>query len=401
MLKVDINKTQEGMRLALPVRHPEQPDHLLLRVGYELEQKTIDRMKDLGLRCLWIDYPNLSAVDRYVSDEILSQQGKVVTQIGQTFDDMQRGATAKIRYDHYCKAISNLVDSLLCNPRAAVFIGELADLGGNELMRHSSATTYLAVLMGLKLEGYMVKQRKHIDPARAKGVINLGVGAMMHDLGILHLDGKVRQRHEQTGDESDPAFREHPSLGYETLRGKVEPSAAIVVLHHHQRADGSGYAGKKWPVLSEERIHVFARVVGLAEWFDRMRFPRNAPPQPPVYVLSSLLLPQTTAKFDRSVMRALLSVVPAYPPGSIVKLNNNAHAVVIDHNPAAPCRPVIQPIKDPKDIDANNMPDSNPVDLSEISEKVYICECDGQDVAELNFKQPDWLMESSMLAVNA
>jgi len=400
MLKVDINNTQEGMRLALPVRHPEQPDHLLLRVGYELEQKTIERMKDLGLRCLWIDYPNLATVDRYVSDEILGQHGQVASQIGQTFDDMQQGATAKVRYDQYCKSIGNLVDSLLCNPKAAVFIGDLADLGGNELMRHSSATTYLAVLMGLKLEGYLVKQRKHIDPARAKGVINLGVGAMLHDLGILQLDPKVRERYAKTGDESDPEYQEHPSLGYETLRGKIEPSAAIVVLHHHQRADGSGYAGKKWPVLSEERIHVFARVVGLAEWFDRMRFPHNAAPQPPVYVLASLLLPETTAKFDRSVIRALLSVVPAYPPGSIVKLNNNAYAVVIDHNPATPCRPVIQPIQDPKDIDADHMPNSKPVDLSQVTEKVFITECDGQDVAELNFKQPDWLMDGSMLAAN-
>jgi HD-GYP domain-containing protein (c-di-GMP phosphodiesterase class II) len=351
MLRVELSNARPGMSLALPVRHPKLLRRILLKVGYELTQEAVDRMLEVGIRSVWVRYPSLDFLGDIIRLDVADAQGDVVTEIAKTFEAVQRQSVAKLNFNTYTSTVSNLVQNLAGNPQAAIFLGDLAEgAAGEDLMRHSSTATYLCLLMGLKLEGYLIKQRRHIDPVRAKEVVSLGVGAMLHDLGITQLPEEVREKYAKTGDEADASWQEHPTLGYEIVRGKVEPSAATVVLNHHQRFDGSGYAGSGVPVLEGQRIHVFARIVGLAEAFDRLRNPVGAPARPTVQVLGMLLRPEMARKFDPQVMRALFTVVPPYAPGSILRLSDGRWAVAIDHVPTDPCRPVVQIIPDPKDL---------------------------------------------------
>lgn len=402
LLRVDITETNAGMKLALPVRHPQFPKQILLKMGYALDKSAIDRMHSMGIRSVWVQYPSLDFLRDIVSEQIIDNQTTIVQNIASTFEAMQTQASAKVDFDTYTTSITSLVESLLSNPQAAVFLGDLADFAGDDLMRHSNAVSYLSLLMGLKLEGYIVKQRRHIDPARAKDVINLGVGAMMHDLGITQLSPEVRTKFQQTGNESDPAWQEHAKLGYEMVRGKVEPTAATVVLNHHQRADGTGYAGKGVPVLDGLRIHVFARIVGLADQFDRMKYPPGLPPQPTVWVLSALLAAHMQAKFDVEVMRALFIVVPPYAPGTMLQLSDDRWAVAIDHNVADPCRPVVQIINDPRTIGCEPAPQDvgqpETIDLSKHARSLYVAMVDNVDVSDLNFEPPAFVLDDVVAA---
>jgi HD-GYP domain-containing protein (c-di-GMP phosphodiesterase class II) len=254
--------------------------------------------------------------------------------------------------------------------------------------------TYLSLLMGLKLEGYLVRERRHVNPARAKEVTNLGLGAMLHDIGVTALEPEVRQSYEQTGDETDPAWREHTAIGYRMVRGRMDPSAATVVLNHHQRYDGSGYTGADFPVLAEHSIHVFARIVAVADQFDRFRNPVGLPDQPTVWVLGAMTSEPLREQFDPQVLQALLTVVPPYPPGSIVRLSDGRHAVCIDHNPTEPCRPVVQIIPDPKDLDVDDLPVGPIINLSEQPKRLCVVEHEGYDVREMNFDPPAPLASS-------
>ena len=90
----------------------------------------------------------------------------------------------------------------------------------------------------------------------------------------------------------------------------------------------------------------FARIVGLADQFDRMLHPPHDPLQPTVSVLKQLLCDEMLQQFDPHVMRSLLSVVPPYPPGSLVRLSDGRGGVCIDHVPADPCRPEVLIVPD-------------------------------------------------------
>ncbi|MEM6459052.1 MAG: HD domain-containing phosphohydrolase [Planctomycetota bacterium] len=380
MLRVDVMQAEPGMTLALPVHNPGALSRVLLKAGYALTEASIERAKELGVRSLWVAYPSLGAVEQYLTLESLRVQQELASTIAETFEQTQGEAVAKLDYEKYSTSVKSMVDHVVTNPKTAVFIGELAE-SDNDSMRHASTVTYLSVLMGMKLEAYMVRQRKHVNPARAKEIVNLGVGAMLHDFGMGRLDEDVRERFEETGDESDPAYREHASLGFRAVRGQIEPSAATVLLHHHQRFDGSGFTGKDFAVQAGPSIHVFARIVGAADQFDRLRRPPNLPAQPTVAVLGAMLSESMRPKFDPVVLRALLEVVPPYAPGCPLRLSDGRSAVCVDHQPAEPCRPVVQTLDE-----GGEDGEGETLDLTADEHRgLSVVECDGQPTGEFNF----------------
>jgi len=377
------------MKLALPVNNPKAVTRTLLKTGYELTEEAIKRVDEIGVRSLWVAYPSLAAVEKYLSMDALKVQQDVVTKIADTFDDAQGQSSAKLDYETYSTSVRSMVDHVATNPKTAVFIGELSE-SPNDLMRHASTVTYLSVLMGLKLEAYMVRQRKHVNPTRAKEIINLGVGAMLHDFGMTLLPEDIRERFHLENDESDEQYREHPALGFRAVRGQIDPSAAAVVLHHHQRFDGSGFAGQDFPVQAGEKIHIYARIAAVADQFDRMRKPANLPEQPTAAVLNAMLSESMRKRFDPEVLKALVEVVPPYAPGSQLRLSDGRAAVCIDHNVTEPCRPVVQTIPgfDPMGEnrgDATEEAEGETIDLATVPTSLLVAECDGHPVTEFNF----------------
>ena len=388
MLRIDLRYVKDGMELALPVYNPHAPQQILLRVGYALNHEIIRKLQEHRIRDVWVRYPSLDFLSKYVDTATIQAQADIVGQIANTFEQVQGESNARLRYDEYTRSIGKLIDHMISNPSAAIFLGDISS-DSDDLMRHSSAVTYLALLMGMKLEGYIVRERRHVDPVRAKELANLGLGAMLHDIGMTQIADEAREHHEKTGDESDLQYREHTALGYQMVRGQVDPTAANVILHHHQRFDGAGWTGANYPVLEGKRIHIFSRITALADQFDRMRHPMGLPKQPTVWVLSALLAQPLADHFDPRVISALLTVTPPYPPGSIVKLSDGQHAVCVEHHPEHPCRPTVQIIPDPATLEPGDESPPGPMmDLSLAHPELMITETDGMDVSEFNFNLP-------------
>ncbi len=387
MLRIATTHAKPGMRLALPVPNPQAPAKMLLKVGYELTPQIIDRLRDMAIRSVWVQYPSLEFLEELIDPETARCQGELVSRVAETFEALQSQSAAKLAYDTYTESLRQLIGRLASHPQSMLFLGDLADTT-DDLMRHSSSVTYLSVLMGMKLEAYLVRERKHVAPDRAKDVTNLGLGAMLHDVGITELEPEVRQRFDETQDESDKAWREHPALGFAMVRGHVDASAATVVLNHHQHHDGTGFAGKDQPVLSERQIHIFARITAAADQFDRLCNPTNLPAQPTAWVLRAMINEPLRSRYDPLVLTALLTVVPPYPPGSMVRLSDERWAVVIDHHPEAPCRPTVQIMPEPEAMGEEDLALGETIDLREAPAELEVAEHDSQDVRGMNFDLP-------------
>jgi HD-GYP domain-containing protein (c-di-GMP phosphodiesterase class II) len=385
MLRVDIKSARPEMTLALPVMNPRLPGHQLLHIGYELTPSVIEKLDEMRVRTLWVEYPSLSFLGKYVNPSTIELRANVVTQMQDTFESLQQTSAAKLNYESYTDTITDLVDSVVTNPDAALFIGDLCEQDtDDELMRAGSSVTYLSVLLGLKLEGYLIKQRKHVtEPSRAKHVVPLGVGAMLHDIGVTMLPKEVVDRYRETHDEGDPAWQEHPSEGFRAVRGRIEPAAAAVILHHHQQYDGNGYAGKDFPVQQGEGIHIFARIAAVADVFTRLSNPVGGESMPQVWALAAMLSDKLRTRFDPNVLRALVEVVPPYPPGSRVTLSDGSEAIVIDHRIADPCNPTVQRLPD-NALPAPGQPLGETINLAE-QPKLRIVACDGRRTEPYNF----------------
>ncbi len=397
MLRVRTAQARAGMELAMPVFHPKRHDTLLLRTGVKLEPATIRRLREMNMPELWIRYPSLEVVSDYVNPAVYAQRAVVTRQIADAYDTFSTHVDAELDFGDFRDAMNGMIGMLSEQPRTALFLSEMVEAGQPEV-RHASNVAFLSVLMGLRLEFYLMKERSRLRGAYAKNVANLGVAGMMHDIGMLRLDEETIERWEQTGDEEDEAWREHVMIGYNLVRGELEPSAAAAVLHHHQKFDGTGFplrttfGGEEVPMVGSD-IHVYARVVAAADLFDRLMHPPGASVDDPaaslpvVRVLRMMQQEPYRGWIDPVVLSGLISVAPPYPPGSVVRLSNGVRGVVVSWTQADPCRPEVVEVTETLEANDDDTPGAR-IDLREHPD-LCIAEMDGHDVTDDNFSPDD------------
>lgn len=389
MLRVPITFARPGMTLAMPVRHPQRADHVLLQAGYTLDELAVARLGELQIHELWIRYPGLDFIGKYVNPAVVEGQARIAAAVSGVFERMEKDSHLRLDYPTYKELIRDFLDRTTQDPQAAVFIQEV--VGDDQpLVRHASNVCSLSLLMGLKLDGYLVAQRKRLPASRAKNVTSLGIAALLHDVGMTRIEGEARQRWERTQDEGDPGFRKHVKIGYDLVKSHVEPSAAAAVLHHHQRMDGSGFpeqtdeSGARRGLIGR-RIHVFARIIATADIFDRLRHPPDGAPSLPVVRALRMMQDKGVARvIDPVTYSALMSVIPPYPPGSLVTLSNGARCVVTEWRPQDPCRPVVRTVGDIARDHARGPRADKEYDLSNRRD-LSITHADGEDVGADNF----------------
>lgn len=392
MLRVPIAYAKPGMVLGMPIYHPRRQDTVLLSEGMALDHWSIARLQEIQLRDLWIRYPGVEFVGNYICPAVFEAHAVLTRRIAEAFETVSLGTSTKLEYTAYRMAISSLMDRLIANPKAAVFAQELIDRA-EPFLSHASSVAFICVVMGLKLDDYLITERTRLTSHVARDVSSLGVGAMLHDIGMLRLAPEVLEQWNRNLDESFEPWRAHVQVGYDLVKEAIGPAAAAGVLHHHQRYDGTGFPSRKRMDGSEERpsgseIHVFARIIAAADLFDRLRNPpgaaAHAPPTPVVRVLKRMQEPPYAPWIDPMVFKALLTVVPAYLPGTMVTLSNGMNAVVTEWFPDDPCRPTVQTIGDPT-VDFDKEASASEKFILRQTPGLTIVRAEGQDVSGDNF----------------
>jgi HD-GYP domain-containing protein (c-di-GMP phosphodiesterase class II) len=92
-------------------------------------------------------------------------------------------------------------------------------------------------------------------------------GAMVHDVGKLAVNGEVLQKPGRLTQSEYTEIQRHPRIGACLLASDPLLNVyADIVLHHHERLDGSGYPEG----LRASEIHFPVRIVSIADAFDAM-----------------------------------------------------------------------------------------------------------------------------------
>lgn len=387
MLRLSIHRAASGMVLAQPVYLPARPEHILLKPGARLDADSIQRLFELNVRTLCIEYPPTAFLLKYSSPQIATEQVKLATRVGECIDAVANGLHGKFDFLSYLTSVRSLIARLIESPEAAVFVEDLID-SGQALVGHSFNVGVISLLMGLKLDGYLVASRRRVDVRRAQSVENLGLGGLMHDLGILRID-EESARKGFDGDDEHEGWRDHVVRGFEMVRGRIPPTAAACVLHHHQRLDGSGFPAQRRSNgliggLTGREIHVFTRIVSVADAFNRCRRPPNqhGVVEPAVRALKRTLEMVRERKLDPVAYRALLSVVPAFAPGSVVQLNDGRNYVVTGWDPASPCRPQVCAIAFDEVMYAKSAVQASQIIDLKTRGALRVVKAEGQDVSD-------------------
>jgi HD-GYP domain-containing protein (c-di-GMP phosphodiesterase class II) len=117
-------------------------------------------------------------------------------------------------------------------------------------------------VMGIALAKSLFKDSANHD-MRA-----LGVGFFLHDVGKVGIDQSIITKPGKLTSEEMQEMKRHPSLGYKLLQEtrQLTEEAKTIVLHHHERVDGSGYPKG----LHGGNIHVYGRICSIADVYDAL-----------------------------------------------------------------------------------------------------------------------------------
>lgn len=115
----------------------------------------------------------------------------------------------------------------------------------------------------------------------------LGLGALLHDLGMTALPGAWEKSGPLSSDELE-LLRRHPQGGVQLLTPfpQLPGKVFLMVAQHHENADGSGY-----PLgLPLAAIHPYARLLRILDTFEALTSVRPwRPPLSPAKALACML----------------------------------------------------------------------------------------------------------------
>jgi putative nucleotidyltransferase with HDIG domain len=226
---------------------------------------------------------------------------------------------ARVAAEGLTRALLNkmLIDAELC-------IRVLADARADRATAHALNVAVISLLMG-RVFGFNEQE-----------MLDVGVGALLHDVGKLELPDRVRQPDSQAAPGDQALYREHVVRGVAIgKRMGLSPGALVVIGQHHEMADGSGFPNK----LNVDRMNAAARIVALVNRYDNL-----CDPALPAHALTphealSLIFAQTRSKFDASMLNAFIRMMGVYPPGSVVQLTDDRFALVTHVNSTRPLKP--------------------------------------------------------------
>lgn len=122
---------------------------------------------------------------------------------------------------------------------------------GNHVMRIAKISEFIAQKAGLSEE--LVSLIKTYAP--------------LHDIGKIGVGKEILLKPERLTDEEFELVKDHVRIGYQIINSKaIDDIAKNIVLYHHEKWCGSGYAEHK----SKEDIPIEARIVSIADVFDAL-----------------------------------------------------------------------------------------------------------------------------------
>jgi putative two-component system response regulator len=121
--------------------------------------------------------------------------------------------------------------------------------------------------------------------------------APMHDIGKVTIGLKLLNKPEALTDEERTSIQSHTTMAHQFLHQahrKILKAAALIAYQHHEKWDGSGYPQG----LKGEDIHIFGRIVALADTFDALIHERPYRGAWPVDEAVDYILENKNTSFD-------------------------------------------------------------------------------------------------------
>ena len=356
--KISVNQLKVGMHLkefcGSWMEHPFWRSAFVIT-----DPKDIERILESSIKEVWIDSakgldvaPGESAVSEAESetqvDEELSHAAEVqretapvpasveFARAAKICAQSKRAVTSMFQEARMGKAVDTagaqklveeITDSVSRNPGALISLARLKTADDYTYM-HSVAVCALMIALAKQLDLDEEQTRK------------LGIAGLLHDLGKALMPMEVLNKPGKLTDEEFAIIKTHPEEGYKLLLSSTgaDEIALDVVLHHHEKTDGSGYPKH----LKDTEISLFAKMGAVCDVYDAIT--SNRPYKAGWDPAESLrrMAEWANGHFDPTVFQAFVKSLGIYPIGSLVKLKSGRLGLVIEQSPKSLLTPRIK-----------------------------------------------------------
>lgn len=193
---------------------------------------------------------------------------------------------------------------------------QVLDGNGSNYLVHKS--------IAVSLTSYLIGKWANLPP---KDEVQIALAGLLHDIGKSKINEDVLNKKERLNEQDMAEVRRHTQYGYEILRHTpaINEGVKLTALQHHERIDGNGYPLR----VSGEQIHLYARIVAIADMFHAMTMDRAHKKAESPFIVLEKLQQDSFGKLDPQLVMTFIKRMADLTLGKKVRLNDHRTGSVV------------------------------------------------------------------------
>ena len=201
-----------------------------------------NRLQRTNTEFLYVRSGDMEIVTEYLEQNLESLLAR---------DDIDSGAKGTILYQTAANYVTDVFDEpgktadiIRCRSLIRHLMKYVA--GHEDALKALKAITsqnYYIFTHSVQMAALMMLTHERLFDLRQDEMIDVGVGSLLHDVGMVFLSGDIMNKPDALADIEYHKVKQHAQKGYDYLlnAGTLGEVSLTIVRHHHEKYDGSGY----------------------------------------------------------------------------------------------------------------------------------------------------------------